>query len=77
MEIEWVTTGAAAEALGVTAETVRRYIRTGRLRAQADFLAGGGRPLDSPLAGSIRYSSRWTGVGGGLSDLLDTLLPGR
>ena len=49
----------------------------GRLRAQADFLAGGGRPLDSPLAGSIRYSSRWTGVGGGLSDLLDTLLPGR
>jgi hypothetical protein len=49
----------------------------GRLRTQADFLAGGGRPLDSPLAGSIRYSSRWTGVGGGLSNLLDTLLPGR
>ena len=49
----------------------------GRLRTQADFLAGGGRPLGSPLAGSIRYSSRWTGVGGGLSDLLDTLLPGR
>jgi excisionase family DNA binding protein len=42
MEIEWVTTGAAAEALGVTAETVRRYIRTGRLRAQV--IGGGERP---------------------------------
>lgn len=50
---------------------------TDRLRAQAAYLAGGGRPLDSPLAGSIRYSNRWTGVGSGLNDLLDTLLPCR
>jgi hypothetical protein len=48
-----------------------------RLRAQAAFLAAGGRLLDSPLIGSVRYSDRWTGVGSGVSDLLDTLLPFR
>ena len=48
-----------------------------RLRVQADFLAGGGRLLDSPLAGSVRHSHRWTGSGSGLSDLVDTLLPFR
>jgi excisionase family DNA binding protein len=31
----WLTTNDAAEALGVTAETIRRYIRDRRLRASA------------------------------------------
>ena len=48
-----------------------------RLRTPADFLAAEARPPASPLAASIRSSNRWTGVGAGLSDLLDTLLPGR
>jgi hypothetical protein len=48
-----------------------------RLRAQAAFLAAGGRLVDSPLIGSVRYSDRWTGVGSGVADLLATLLPFR
>jgi excisionase family DNA binding protein len=39
----WLTTSDVADDLGVSGETVRRYIRTGRLRASAFVGASSGR----------------------------------
>ena len=69
------------EVLAALAAALDRYVpRSGpvadRLRDQAAHLAAGGRLLDSPLTGSIRYSGRWSGGGGGssISDLIAALL---
>jgi len=41
MADQWITTGDAARHLGVSTETIRRYIKEGRLRAHV--ITGGGR----------------------------------
>lgn len=49
----WLETGSVAEALGVTTQTVRRWIRAGKLKA--------GRPTQAPHYSDLRPRS--TGVG--------------